>query len=264
MSFFACKSLSVTAALLLFQAGDSVLAAPASGELPALKQQADALGRRIELLKAHAQIEKIQRAYGYYVDKAQWPQIAALFADQGHYEIGGRGIFIGQKRVLEYLVTGLGPIGIENHQGSLLNHQQLQGIVDVAPDGRHAWGRWTAFVMGGGPNPPAVWGDVTYENEYVDDNGVWKVLKIRAPFNMYTVYPKGWGEYGTPHTRPDSFPPPPDLPPTEVSLTYPGFYVTPYHYPNPVTGKPMPPPNPAAGGVAPMADYVGKTTDPPR
>ena len=49
-----------------------------------------------------------------------------------------------------------------------------------------------------------------------------------------------------------------DRPPTVVLLTYPSFYVAPYHYPNPVTGRPMPPPNPAAGGMAPMKDYVNR------
>jgi hypothetical protein len=56
----------------------------------------------------------------------------------------------------------------------------------------------------------------------------------------------------TPNTRPDSFPPPPDLPPTVIYLTYPSYFVEPYHYPNPVTGRPMPLPSPVAGGVAPM------------
>ncbi len=29
-------------------------------------------------------------------------------------------------------------------------------------------------------------------------------------------------------------------------LTYPSYYVEPFHYPNPVTGKPMPAPSPRA------------------
>jgi hypothetical protein len=139
------------------------------------------------------------------------------------------------------------------HKGQVINHQQFQGIVDVAPDGKTAKGRWTAFVMGG-----AGWGDVTYENDYVRDGGIWKIAKLHAPFNMYTSYKQGWQFAATPETRPDSFLPPPDLPPTVVLLTYPSFYVAPYHYPNPVTGRPMPPPNPAAGGMAPMKDYVNR------
>ena len=236
-----------------------VLGVPAGQALAqddaSVRNDAAALDRQIGLLEDHVQIERIQRAYGYYVDKAQWPQIAALFSSTGTLEIGGRGVFVGPKRVLEYLVTGLGPIGI--HPRQMINHEQLQGVVDVAPDGLTAKGRWTAFVMsavGGTETTPAVagWGDVTYENQYVKENGVWKLSKLRAPFNMYTSYKDGWGKVATPHTRPDSFAPPPDYPPTVVSLTYPSFYVEPYHYPNPVTGKPMPPPNKAAGGVAPM------------
>jgi hypothetical protein len=210
-------------------------------------QRAKALGQRVELLKDQAQIEKIQRAYGYYVDKAQWPAVADLFAEDGTLEIGGRGVFAGKKRALEYLVTGLGPIGIASRRGQIIDHQQFQGIVDVAPDGRTAWGRWTAFVMGG-----AGFGDATYSNEYAKEDGVWKIKRLRAPFNMYTSYKEGWGKSATPNTRPDSFAPPPDFPPSTVYLTYPSFHVVPYHYPNPVTGKPMPPPHPAAGGVAPM------------
>ncbi len=226
-------------------------------DLKALESSANALAHRVELLKDHDAIEKLQRAYGYYVDKAQWPDIADEFAPSGTYEIGGRGIFVGPKRVLEYLVTGLGPIGVSARTAQVLNHQQFQGIVDVAPDGKTAKGRWTAFVMGGAPHY-AGWGDCLYENTYVKENGVWMFEHVRATFTMYSPYKGGWIDHAVPNTRPDSFAPPPDLPPTQVYLTYPSFYVIPYHYPNPVTGKPAPPPNPAAGGVAPMADHVRK------
>jgi hypothetical protein len=216
-------------------------------QLVEIKASLDALGLKIERLQGRNQVEKIQRAYGYYVDKAQWPAIADMFAANGTYEIGGRGIFVGPKRVLEYLVVGLGPIGIATRYNQMIDHQQFQGLVNVSADGKHAWGRWTAFVMSSGG-----WGDVTYSNEYVKEDGVWKVLHIRAPFNMYTNYKDGWEKYAMQNTWPNKFPPPPDLPPSTVYLTYPSFYVAPYHYPNPVTGRPMPPPNPAAGGVAPM------------
>jgi hypothetical protein len=224
-------------------------------DLLALRAAANALAHRVELLKDHAQIEKIQRAYGYYVDKAQWPDLAKLFAADGTYEIGGRGIFIGPKRVLEYLVTGLGPIGMSTRTGQILNHQQFQGIVDVAADGKTAQGRWTAIIMGGSAHS-ALWGDALYENTYVKRDGVWKFKTVRAAFNMYAPYKGGWRDGAVPNTRPDSFLPPPDLPPSEVYLTYPSYYLLPFHYPNPVTGRPAPSPNPAAGGMAPMSLYA--------
>lgn len=226
-----------------------------------VEASADRLAHRVELLSDHAQIDRMQRAYGYYVDKAQWPDIAALFAPDGTYEIGGRGIFIGPKRVLEYLVTGLGPIGMSTREGVVINHQQFQGIVDVAPDGKTAKGRWTAFIMGGTPKGPGIWGDALYENRYVKDHGVWKFAHVRAAFNMYALYKGGWRTNAVPNTRPDSFPPPPDLPPSDVYLTYPSFYVLPFHYLNPVTGRSPPPVNPAAGGVAPMSRYAHAGTE---
>jgi len=214
-----------------------------------LAVRANALAHAAELLKDESQIEKLQRAYGYYVDKAQWADVAALFAPHGTYEIGGRGVFIGPQRVLEYLVTGLGPIGLATRAGQLLDHQQFQGIVDVAPDGQSAKGRWTALIMAGSPGADAIWGDATYENSYVKINGVWQASSFRAPFNMYCTYQGGWRDSSVPNTRPDSFAPPPDLPPSTVYLTYPSFYVAPYHYVNPVTGAQPPAPSPAAGGT---------------
>ena len=52
------------------------------------------------------------------------------------------------------------------------------------------------------------------------------------------------------NTFPEKWPPYPDLPPTVMYLAYPSYYVEPFHYPNPVTGNPMPPPDPKAGGMA--------------
>lgn len=227
-------------------------AGAAGGNEPNVAQRLRSLAQRVERLGDQAAVEKLQRAYGYYVDKAMWPDVADLFCETGTLEIGGRGVFLGRKRVLEYLGVGLGPVGPQH--GQIINHQQLQGIVTVAPDGLTAKGRWTAFVMGGSPYAAVQWGDVTYENEYIKEDGVWKLAKLHAPFNMYSLYAQGWHKSTVPNTRPDSFPPPPDLPPTVVYLTFPSFYNEPFHFPNPVTGRVAPAPNRAAGGMAPMTD----------
>jgi hypothetical protein len=249
----------VRAALMISLAVAALgVAAPAraatdnKAELVQIQKSLQALGLKIERLEGRNQVEKIQRAYGYYVDKSQWPAIVDMFAKDATYEIGGRGVFIGPKRALEYLMT-LGPIGIGKRYGGMYNHQQFQGLINVSPDGKHAWARWTAFVMAAA-GEGGVWGDCIYENEYVKEDGVWKIKHIHAPFMMYSSYAKGWANDAIPNTYPGDHrhSPAPDLPPSTVYLTYPSFYVPPYHYPNPVTGKPMPKPNPAAGGAAPM------------
>jgi hypothetical protein len=228
----------------------------ANGEIGRLAASLRPLAKQIDLLLAQAAVEKVQRAYGYYVDKAMWADVADLFAEDGSLEIGGRGIFLGRKRIDEYLGVGLGPTGPQT--GQIINHQQFQGIVTVAADGKSAKGRWTAFVMGGSPWAAIMWGDVTYENEYINEGGVWKLSRLHAPFTMYTMYADGWHKATVPNTRPDSFPPPPDLPPSVIYLTFPSFYLNPFHYANPVTGKPAPRPNRAAGGLVPMINYVDR------
>jgi len=241
---------------------------PVTGEQPArpalpdladdgsddLVAEVKALATRLERIEDQRACEKLQRSYGFYVDKSMWDDVSDLFVDDSTLEIGGRGVFLGKKRVLEYMGVGLGPTGPQREQ--IINHQQFQGVVTVSEDGKTARGRWRAFVIGGSSWAPVNWGDCLYENHYKKVDGVWVIDKLHAPFTMYTLYTEGWHKTTTPNTRPESFPPPPDLAPTIIYLTYPNYYCEPYHYPNPVTGKVAPPPNPAAGGVANMADYV--------
>jgi hypothetical protein len=217
------------AAVAVLAAGICFAGAPAMAADSANEKLA-ALEKRLQRLQDANEVEIVQRTYGYFVDKAMWLEVSELFAESGTYEIGGRGVFMGPKRVLEYLRVGLGterPV-----EGRLINHMQFQPIVTVSDDGKTANLRMKALVMSSGG-----WGDVIYENRYVKEDGIWKIASIRAPFVMYSSN-DGWAKVTTPNTRPESFAPPPDRMPTEVYLTYPSPYIVPFHYPNPVTGKP--------------------------
>ena len=233
---------------------DIALDADAPAEIAGLVETLSTVAKRVERVRDLRAVEKLQRSYGYYVDKAMWQDVSDLFHEGSVLEIGGKGMFLGKARVLEYMGIGLGPSGPQ--QSQIISHEQFQGIVTISEDGTSARGRWRAFVIGGSPWAAVNWGDVTYENRYVKKDGVWTIDVLRAPFTMYTHYKNGWHKETTPNTRPETFPPPPDLPPSVIYLTYPNFYVAPFHYPNPVTGKEAPPPNRAAGGLAPMTDYI--------
>ena len=204
-------------------------AAEAASRIAKLKWQVDRLDDQ-------RQIEILQRTYGYYVDKNMWQQIADLYTEDGTLEIGGRGVFVGRARVLEYL-RWLG----KPQDGRLYDHTQLQPIIDVAPDGLSAKGRWRALIFTGGLNATSVIGDCIYENEYRKVNGIWHIAKLHAYFIMYSNLEQGWRNFAQPNTRPEKTLPP-DLPPTTVYDMYPGTLVAPLHYQNPVTGKPVYPP----------------------
>ena len=217
-----------------------IAAAPAYSQSAA--EQLDALEARITRLEDMHQIERLQRTYGYFVDKSQWTQLSELFSDDATLEIGGKGIFIGKSRVLEYMHTAFGPDGAK--EGMLANHMQFQSIPDISTDGTTGWVRSRAYVMSMGG-----WGLPLYENEYRKENGVWKISRLTGPFTMYTNW-DGWAEYALNNTWPDKFDPPPDLPPSTVYLTYPAYYIIPFHYPNPVTGEPFLPDTGEVGAYA--------------
>lgn len=235
------KRTAITFSLLMLAATGAL--AQSAADLQALQSDLNALGARIERLDDATEVEIVQNAYGYYVDKAQWRSVANLFGPESTLEIGGKGVFIGTERVFEYMTIGLGPIG--PRENSLIDHQQFQCLPTVHEDGVTAEARCIAFVMSSGG-----WGHVYYENDYEKVDGVWRVQKLHGPFNMYSGYKLGWLDDVTINTFPEKWPPYPDLPPTVMYLTYPSYYVEPFHYPNPVTGKPMPAPDPRAGGMA--------------
>jgi hypothetical protein len=204
----------------------SMLAQIATHAIPA------SLVRRIERLEDEQAIEILQRAYGYFVDKALWREAADLFAEDGTLEIGGRGVFVGKARVLEYL-EWLAPEGLT--RGRLFEHMQLQPIITLDPAGSSARGRWRFFAQVGIHQELAIWGLGTYENEYVKENGIWKIRVLHAYFRMYTPYEDGWGRTALPITQPEKDLPP-DRPPTSTPAQYPSPFVPPFHFRHPVSG----------------------------
>jgi len=202
-----------------------------SAEIRSLKAQLAALTTRVERAEDYIALCNLENIYGYYVDKGQWDQAADLFAKDGTLEIGLRGVYVGQDHVRQYL----------HHlptlkYGLVFNHMQLQPVITVLPDGKTALARWRAVMQVGQLHQSAQWGEGTYENEYVKEDGVWKFKKLHAYFTYYVDYDKGWDKGGNPPPAPlKDFPP--DRPSTETYGLYPDVYIPPYHYKNPVTGK---------------------------
>ena len=212
-----------------------VVAAESVRPLDELAASAAGLAQEIQLLEDENAIEILQRTYGFYTDKQLWTQAADLFADDGTIEVGNRGVYVGKARVLAYL-RHLGPEFPQ--QGRLFDQMQLQPIVHVAPDGLSAKARWHMFAQEARHGEFARWGLGVYENEYVKQDGVWKIKSLHQYTRMYTPYEDGWGKTALPLAGPFADLPP-DRPPSARYTTYPAVFAAPFHYENPVGGPPV-------------------------
>ena len=229
-------SVAALCALLLATAGGTQEAGGPTARLAVLEAELATLEHDLGLLEDTQLIKRLQRAYGYYVDKKLSREIGALFADDPGTtaELGGSGVYVGKARIAEFYDRIIGGEGLE--QGELFNHMILQGVVHVAPDGLTAKGRWRALIQIGQHGESAVWAEGPYENEYVKEGGVWKFGKVHWYQTFSAPYSPGW------HKAPQPMEPPladfpPDRPSTVVYQSYPAVYQPPYHYRNPVSGR---------------------------
>ncbi|HXC60079.1 MAG TPA: nuclear transport factor 2 family protein [Steroidobacteraceae bacterium] len=208
-------------------------AAPLSkdGEPP---RSAEDLALRAQRLRDEQNIENLQRIYGYYLDRAQWDQLADLFADDGTIELAQQGVYVGKKHVRAFLGT-LGPAGLE--PGWLNDHIQLQPIVTVSSDGLSARIRSREFSMTGHVGGKGQWSEGIYENQLAKEGGVWKYVAVHFYPTFITDYDQGWSKDAQPAPGPLASLPP-DRPPTERYEIYPKAHVPAFHYMNPVTGRP--------------------------
>lgn len=202
-----------------------------AAELAALKAEVGTLRRQAQMAADYVAIANLQAAYGYYVDKMRWDEVADLFARDATLEIAGRGVFVGQDRIRAYM-HALG----ELKYGTLFNHMQLQPVIHVDGDGTTARARWRALMQVGHLGKEARWGEGTYENAYVKEDGVWKISKLHSYITFYVEYDKGWnkGAVALPRHLENLEP---DAEATVKYGAFPEVFIPPYHYKNPVTGR---------------------------
>ncbi|MEJ1966680.1 MAG: nuclear transport factor 2 family protein [Gammaproteobacteria bacterium] len=107
------------------------------------------LGRfEIEVTRAEdvRAIKKLQRAYGHYADRGLWDDLADLFTDDAVADYPS-GIFDGNASIRAMFTQNLGQGKAGLADGRIYNHTILQPVVDLAPDGATATGRWRVLGM---------------------------------------------------------------------------------------------------------------------
>jgi hypothetical protein len=207
-------------------------------ELRALKAQVAELTAQLGVLQDKAEIERLQYAYGFFIDNRMFREMADLFAEEGAWiEIGGRGRYHGKERIHRFLheVIGEGRWGLARDE--VINHVQQQLLITVDPDRRHARARARAEVQGNSPpgTPHFLLADGIYENEYVREGGRWKILGLSVTMTFYAALErdKVWFP-----SAPPSADMPPDAPSRPVVEAL-GRQFNSFHFTHPVLGYPL-------------------------
>jgi acetyl esterase/lipase len=233
----------------------ALVALTASGAIcGAARAQAPEIGARLDRLEADiiaaedvSAIKRLQRTYGYYVDKGMWEDVADLYTDDAiaNYPAG---VYVGYDSIRKHLFmnVGGGQVG-ENglSDGRLYNHMNIQPVIHLDPGGQTAKGRWRAFAMFGSFGGGATWAEGVYEMTYAKVDGVWKIKTLDYHSGFGAPYTTGWAPPAPPATGsggaapaprgPRKLPHPADRPRNEACPGFPAACVVPFHYPNPGT-----------------------------
>jgi hypothetical protein len=163
-----------------------------------------ALEARVGELEDVNAIRRLHWAYGYYIDFNRADDVAELFADDGEI-VFLSGVYVGKagaRRLYgtwfqEFFTQGqVGPV-----DGFILDHFQMQDIITIAPDRQTAKGRFRAILLGGSHQSRAYQPEGMpqqfleagiYENDYVREDGAWKIKRLDYVLQWQAEYAKGW------------------------------------------------------------------------
>ena len=209
------------------------------------RERAAGLLADLRCLRAQSEIRSLQSAYGYYVDRRMWDDVADLFTASGSFEPGLRGVYRGRASIRRALEQ-FGPRDLA--AGVINEHTQLQPVITLSADCQSARARVSELVMIGQNGAEAFWGINIQENGYRRVNGRWQIDSMRSIRRLRSNYEQGWQHSALAATpAPEGFAP--DAPPTSRQAAYPAFQVPPLHFANPAgEGAPFGDPSVVAAG----------------
>ncbi len=196
------------------------------------------LRQQVALLEDAKAIERLQQTYGYYISEGMGGEAAALFSDDpGNFHRAGPARRVCRQEAHPRVLTHGGE-GLKD--GELQEGAIWQGVVNVSPDGKNARGRWRTLIMGGTYGQDGTWtgravrkrvregkrGLEAAQGALVHD----RERLVRPGLAQEAHYARRWGRWRTCRLI--------DRPRTKYE-SWPAFYLPPYHYEHPVTGKPL-------------------------
>ncbi len=220
-----------------------------------MEARLDALENRVQTMEAIDAVKNLQHAYAFYIDKGQYEQTVELFAEDGEVRFLN-GVWKGHEGISRLYCDWFRNYFLEGRNwpnfGLILEHMASMDIVHISDDGLSAKARWRCLLFGAHHEsatyeipglPDAFWEHGIYENQYVKENGVWKI-KVHDYFMEWQAnYDEGPAKSGVhlplfddDKTYPND-PNGPDQIIDRLPKLWPETTVVPFHYKHPVTGK---------------------------
>lgn len=225
---------------LPFIAALLALLAPIAGARaePASSAEVDALARDVTRLESLRAVKNLQRSYAHYAQFGLWEDMADLFASGGRI-VWGDEIVEGRSALARWLSRRGAPV---DRPGALNTELIDDPLVNLSVDGLSAQGRWRGLSLRGDGQGKAWLEGGLYENEYVLEDGRWKIATLHYFPQYEGSYENGVSNVGQK-----------DLP------------IIPYHFTIDEVGVPIPEPTgpaPAsATEVAALSERIGALND---
>jgi hypothetical protein len=206
-------------------------AAPAQGQI-------DSAARDVSRLESLRAVKDVQRSYAQYAQFGLWHEMADLFSSQGKIVWGDETVQ-GRAAIAQWLAAHAGAV---TNPGGLNMELIDDPLVNLSVDGGSAKGRWRGLAFRGDGEGAAWMEGGLYENDYVLEDGRWKIATLHYFPQYKGDYATGWNNIGQK-----------DLP------------IIPYHFTVDETGIPIPVPQgapPASGATVPaLANRVADLND---
>ncbi len=155
----------------------------------------DELARDVDRAESIRAVKQLQRTYAQYSQYALWNEMADLFAGNGTY-IFGEESAKGRKAIAG--IPGSPTRAAVTRVSSPANCiPQLieQPLVNLSVDGESARGRWYGlFLLNDSKGNASLQGGV-FENEYVRENGRWKIGVLHFYPQYAGAYETGWSNW---------------------------------------------------------------------
>jgi len=145
----------------------------------------------VERAESVRAVKTLQRSYAQYVQFGLWNEMASLFTERARFIRGTENIE-GRTAIGDYLFTNLGDRNQGLATGAFRTQLILRPLINLSPDGQKAKGRWWEFSMFGSTDVDAGWAAGIYENEYMKEQGVWKISQMHYYPMFAGPYETGW------------------------------------------------------------------------